>query len=193
LQGEHLGGPSAELAGLTHAPPPREALILKVILNHPWLIDEHSEDLAALSFASRPLGALRDEILNVHATQTSEQNPLDSATLHTQLSKSGVSKVVDLVARTITHASDRFAEPEASATEVEDGLRHVLVLHQHQDALERMVKAAEEAFCKDGTPESEARLLDLKRQVAHVGALEHLDSTDHHHAETPTDGVKRAS
>jgi DNA primase len=166
--------------------PPREALILKAILNHPWLIDDHAEALAEISFASRALGALRDEILNVQATT----NSLDSITLRTQLSKTGVSKVVDLVERTITHRSDRFAEPEASTTDVETGWRHVLALHQRQDSLERSLKAAEEAWYRDCTPEAEARLLDLKRQFAHLSALEHLDNLEHPAAEPPEISVQ---
>lgn len=179
LFGDRLGRPprrpeppqaaSPGLATLTHAVHPREALILKAILNHPWLIDEYAEALADLQFSSHALSALRDEILNVHAVQ----NSLDSATLRSQLSKTGVSKVVDLVERTITHRSDRFAEPEASATDVETGWRHVLALHQRQDGLERSLKAAEEAWVRDCTPEAEARLLDLKRQLALLGSMEH--------------------
>ncbi|MEQ1719418.1 MAG: DNA primase [Hyphomicrobium sp.] len=179
---------SAELSGLTPGAPPREALILKVILNHPWLIDDHSEELGGISFASRPLAALRDEILNVHATT----NSLDSTTLRTQLSKTGVSKVVDLVERTITHRSDRFAEPEASATDVETGWRHVLALHQRQDSLERSLKAAEEAWYRDCTPEAEARLLDLKRQFALLIELEHLENMEHSAAEPPQAAVSPA-
>ena len=169
---------STELSVLSHAFPPREALIVKMLLNHPWLIDDHAEDIAALAFNAQALGALRDEILNFHATQ----NPLDSASLRTQLSKSGVSKVVDLVARTMTHRSDRFAEPEASPTDVETGWRHVLALHQRQDSLERSLKAAEEAWYRDCTPEAEARLLDLKRQFAQLAAVEHFDNAEHRDA-----------
>jgi DNA primase len=165
---------SSELVGLSHAVSPREALIVKAILNHPWLIDDHAEALADLSFSSHALSALRDEILNVHAVQ----NSLDSATLRSQLSKTGVSKVVDLVERTITHRSDRFAEPEASATDVETGWRHVLALHQRQDGLERSLKAAEEAWYRDCTPEAEARLLDLKRQLAQLSSVDHVDNMD---------------
>ena len=181
--------PSGELAAISHAAPQREALIIKAILNHPWLINDHAEELAEISFSSRPLSALRDEILTLHAMQ----NSLDSGTLRTQLSKMGVSKVVDLVERTITHRSDRFAEPEASATDVETGWRHVLALHRRQDGLERSVKAAEEAWYRDCTPEAEARLLDLKRQVAQAAALEHLDSTDHIDAQPAGPPVKRVS
>ncbi|MBA2124830.1 DNA primase [Hyphomicrobium methylovorum] len=164
--------PSPELARQDGKVSAREALILKTLVNHPWLIDDHSEDIAALEFCSTGLSALRDEILAVHAGQ----NSLDSATLRSQLSKSGVAKVVDLVARTITHISDRFAEPDASATEVEAAWNHVLALHQRQDALERALKAAEEAWFEDCTEEAETRLLDIKRQIAREVAMDQTDN-----------------
>ena len=188
-----LGVASAELTGIMNSLPAREALILKVILNHPWLIDEYSEALAELSFTAGALAALRDEILNLHATT----NSLDTSTLRTQLSKTGVSKVVDLVARTITHTSDRFAEPEASTTDVETGWRHVLALHQRHGNLEHLLKRAEEAWCKDCTEEAWARLSDIQHQIAVLAAAEHLDNTGHHHVEvvdqTVNQSVKRAS
>ncbi len=164
-------GASAELISLNQPLPAREALILKTVINHPWLIDEHSEELAELSFGSLAASALRDEILSIHA----RNNSLDTATLRSQLSKSGVSKVVDLIARTMTHNSDRFAGQEASATEAEAGWRHVLALHKRQDSLERMLKAAEEAWCRECTEEAEARLLDIKRQIAHLSMAEHME------------------
>ena len=160
---------------------------MKTLLNHPWLIDEHSEAIAAIEFASQPLSALRDEILAVHAFQ----NSLDRATLGTQLSKSGVAKVVDLVARTITHISDRFAEPDASPTDVEAAWNHILALHQRQDALGRALKAAEEAWYRDCTEEAETHLLDIKRQIAREASMDQMDAEiDQPADETPI--VKRA-
>ena len=187
------GTASPELTGIMNALPAREALILKAVLNHPWLIEQYSEALAELSFSAGALAALRDEILNLHATT----NSLDTSTLRTQLSKTGVSKVVDLVARTITHTSDRFAEPEASTTDVETGWRHILALHQRHGNLERMLKGAEEAWFRDCTEEAWARLSDIQRQIAVLGAVEHFDNAGPHHVETVdqtvSHTVKRAS
>ena len=181
-------GAGPELSALTQPVAPREALILKTLLNHPWLIEQESERVAELTFTSRALSALRDEILSLHATT----NSLDTASLHSQLTKTGVSKVVDLIARTMTHTSDRFAEPEASATEVETGWNHVLALHERQDSLERLLKAAEEAWFRECTEEAEARLLEIKRQIAHVSALDQMALNDTRPAETPVPPVKRA-
>jgi DNA primase len=162
---------SQELASHFQSVPPREALILKTLVNHPWLIDGHSETIASISFLSTALSALRDEILSIHA----RQNSLDTASLRSQLTKSGVAKVVDLIARTITHASDRFAEPEASAADVEAAWDHILALHQRQDALERMLKLAEDEWYRDCTEEAETRLLDIKRQIAREASMDQLD------------------
>jgi DNA primase len=165
--------PSASLELINHVQSvsPREALILKTLINHPWLIDEHCEAVAAIEFASAALAALRDEVLAVHA----RQNSLDTITLRSQLTKSGVAKVVDLVARTITHASDRFAEPEASAADVEAAWHHLLALHQRQSASERALKLAEEAWYRDCTELAETRLLDIKRQIAREAAMDQID------------------
>jgi len=165
---------SPELVSHFQSISPREALILKTLINHPWLIDEHSEAVAVIEFASPAISALRDEILAVHA----RQNSLDSATLRTQLSKSGVAKVVDLVARTITHKSDRFAEPDASAADVEAAWHHILALQQRQAELGLALKSAEEAWYRDCTEDAENRLLDIKRQIAREMAMNQMDEFD---------------
>ena len=36
------------VAGETTAPPYREALLIRTLLNHPWLLEEYSEAVAAL-------------------------------------------------------------------------------------------------------------------------------------------------
>lgn len=141
---------------------PREALMLKTIINHPWLIDHYAEAIAMVEFNAQPLSSLRDHVLMLHATSKS----LDTATLATQLSKSGLQTTVDLIARALTHASDRFAEAEASTAEVETAWRHLLAIHQRQSTLERALKAAEDAWYRDCTVEAETRLFDIKRQIA---------------------------
>ena len=167
--------PTAELSAHTQALQPREAVILRTLLSHPWLIEEHAEDIAALPFASGALTSLRDEILTIQA----HKNSLDSASLRSQLTKSGVAKVVDLVAQTITHRSDRFAEPDASAAEVEAAWHHIVALHKQQDALQRELKAAEEDWYRDCTPEAETRLLDIKQRIARAAAIETFEAEDH--------------
>ncbi|MGE0024789.1 MAG: DNA primase, partial [Hyphomicrobium sp.] len=62
---------SALVAAADSAPPYREALLLKVLLNHPWVIEEQAEAIAALPFTSTALSRLRDAILSAQAVNNS--------------------------------------------------------------------------------------------------------------------------
>jgi DNA primase len=138
---------------------PREALLLKTLVNHPWLIDEHAEDIAAVPIASAALARLRDAILASQAVE----NELDSARLRSQLSEAGLGRVVDLVERSVTHRSDRFAEPDTPRAEVDVGWRHALALHVRQ-GLEKSLDEAVRA--SDGSEDALARICEIQGLLA---------------------------
>lgn len=115
---------SALANGLGKRPPPREALILKTVLNHPWLIDDHAEILAALEFSSSAARKLRDAVLSVHALK----NPLDRTNLAFHLEQTGQKDLVEVIAQSSTHRNDPFAEPEADPADVEAGWADLLRL-----------------------------------------------------------------
>jgi len=153
---------SQELAQRAELAPPREALLIKTVLNHPWLIEEHAEEFAALTLTSPPAGRLRDAILAAQALE----NDLDSAALRTQLSVSGLDRVIDLVERSVTHRSDRFAEPNAPRAEVEVGWRHALALHERQVGLQKSLDDAVQAYHRDGSEDALARICDIQGLLA---------------------------
>jgi DNA primase len=153
---------SPELAQRTQLVPAREALLLRTLLNHPWLIDEHSEAIAALPLTAPPVVRLRDAILAAHALE----NGLDSSSLRSQLSVSGLGKLIDLVERSVTHRSDRFAEPDAPQTEVEAGWRHALALHERQVGLQKSLDAAVQAYHQDGSEDALARICEIQGLLA---------------------------
>ncbi len=153
-------------------PPYREALLLKAMLNHPWLVEEHAETIAALPLTSTALSGLRDAILSAQAVN----NLLDTETLRTHLNKSSVGKVLTLVERAVSHKCDRFAEPQAGRTEVEDGWRHALAMHDRHVGLQRSLEAAEQAWHEDRSEASFARICDLKRQLELVSGAGSLDT-----------------
>jgi DNA primase len=184
--GGHFGvppaaGPSASLrtsgivAGSTAALPSREALLLRTLLNHPWLIEDHAEEIAALPLTSPALSRLRDAILSVQALD----NSLDRAALRSQLSTTSLDRVVDLVERASTHRGDLFAEPGASRGEVEAGWKHALALHERQVGLGRSLEAAERAWHETGSEEAWARICEIQRLSACAdGAVAHDDPGD---------------
>ncbi len=163
-------GPTAaspELAQRSQLAPPREALLVRTLLNHPWLIEEHSEEIAAMELTSSLIARLRHGILMAHAVD----NSLDRSALRTQLSTSDLGKAVELVERSVTHRSDRFAEPEAPRAEVEAGWRHTLALHERQLGLQKSLDAAVSAWHRDGTEDALARICEIQGQLAQASDL----------------------
>jgi len=160
-QQRHIGA-SPELAARTELAPAREALIIKTLLSHPWLIAEQAEEIAGISLSSPPLARLRDTMLQAQAIE----NNLDRAGLRSQLSTAGLGKVVDLVERSVTHRSDRFAEPDAPRAEVEDGWRHTLALHERQVGLQKSLEAAVQAYHRDGSEDALARICEIQGLLA---------------------------
>jgi DNA primase len=142
--------------------PPREALLIKTILNHPWLIEEHAEEIAAMVLVSPPVARLRDAVLAAQA----RENALDSTLIRSQLTVLGLGKVIDLVERSVTHRSDRFAEPDAPRAEVEVGWRHTLALHERQVGLQKSLDAAVQAYHRDGSEDALARICEIQGLLA---------------------------
>jgi DNA primase len=138
------------------------------LLNHPWLLDDHMELVAAIPLRSRALEQLRDGFLHVHA----QLSPLDSEGLRTQLSKAGLGGIVARVENAITHRSDRFIRPEATRQDVETGWRQSLALHRKSLELERELEAAERAFQAEGTDEAFDRICDIRRQLLNTEGTE---------------------
>jgi DNA primase len=138
--------------------PYREALLIQAIVNHPWLIDDHSELIAGLTLTSKPLSELRDALLSLHV----EHNFLDRSQVQTHLTNQGLAKILALVERAITHKGDKFAEPEADRAAVDTGWRHVLALHEKQVGLRRALASAEQLWLVEGTEEALTRICELQ-------------------------------
>jgi DNA primase len=153
---------SNELAQRSLPLPPREALLIFTLLNHPWLLEARCEQVAELTLTSQPLARLRDGLLELLARNIA----LDRGELRTQLTVLGLDKVVALAERAITHRSDKFAAPEAVASEVEAGWQHAVELHQNQVGLKRSLQAADRAYQVEPSEEALASILELQEQLA---------------------------
>ena len=147
---------SNELAARIEVAPAREALILRTLVNHPWLIMEAAEEIADLTFSQPGLIELRDCLLDYAAGEKA----LDRAVLTAHLTAQGLAKVVALVERAITHKGDKFAEPEADRLAVEAGWRHAVALHRKEE-LRRQLDAACRAWEDEGNEEAFARIREL--------------------------------
>ena len=158
---------SGLVAGGTAVPPYREALLMRTLLTHPWLIEENAEILDRLTLVSEPLQRLKEALLSALALDI----PLDRAELRSQLDRQGAGRLVELVERTITHRSDKFAEPDAERDDVAAGWRHALALHERHVDLKRALDAAEREWQSDGTETALARICEIQRQIACVNDI----------------------
>jgi DNA primase len=128
------------------------------LINHPWLIEDHAERLAGIEFTASAAIELRDAVLAALV----EQIPLDSAGIRNHLSRVGLSHVVALVERAITHRGDKFAEPEADKEAVETGWCHAVALHEKQVGLRRDLVVAEQRYLEELSEDAYERLLEIK-------------------------------
>ncbi len=137
--------------------PPREVLLVGALLSHPWLIESYCEDIAELKLTSAPLQRLKDALLAL----LSEAAPLDHASVRTHLSASGLDSVVAALERAMAQTSDKFARPEAGASEAEAGWRHAHALHEVQVALPLELQLAERAWRLEQSQEAWERIMEL--------------------------------
>ena len=159
---------SDELASHALALPPREALLICTLLNHPWLLEAHCEQIAEITLTSKPLARLREALLQVLASHAH----LERAELRSHLTSLGLDKVVAMAERAITHRSDKFAEPDADARDVEAGWRHAVALHEAQVGLKRAMEAAEQAYRAEPSEDSLARILEIQDQLGRGHGME---------------------
>jgi DNA primase len=153
---------SNELSERTSPAPLREALLVMALVNHPWLLERHSEEVADMALTSPLLAQVRDALQNLLSTGV----PLDSANVRSHLTALGLDGALAAANRAITHKSDRFAEPDADPGEVEAGWRHTLALHETQVGLRLALEAAAEAWNSDPGEDAWARIVELQNQLA---------------------------
>lgn len=140
------------------SPERREQLILLCMINHPWLLDRHTEEFAALVIASRQLDKVRDEIIGFAA----DNKDLDSETLKRHLHDQGFAALIDALGTSEAFEGVRFVVPDAEPAETEMGWRQLTSRHGRA-GLEVEVEVAEVAFGRDDSEENWGRLVRAKQ------------------------------
>jgi DNA primase len=148
--------------------PPREILLLRILINHPWMLEEHSETIADITFSAQPLEKLRDALLVLQ----SRNIPLDSAGVRTQLTTTGFAKLLTLIDQHSTHKSDRFAEPDAARELVEEGWQDVVRLQAREVGLKGPLREAELAWFELLSEEASDRIVELQQQRGKAVAVD---------------------
>ncbi len=152
----------------------REALILQSLINHPWLLHDHLEEVAALELAHPEANKLRAGIIAAfandhHHSPDAEQ---EAEKMQADLQARGLGEILQRVERAITTSAVWGTKPGAAREDVLATWQQLVVLHQKTHALLRERKDAELALGDEPTDANMAWLKDVS------GRLESLDGTE---------------
>jgi DNA primase len=148
--------------------PAREALILLTVMNHPWLLASHAEELAELEFRHPDAGLLRRAILDIGAGH----DAIEAEALREALLARDFGPILARVAGAITHPGDWAARGGAAAADVSQWWTHVVSLHRKKGALNKDLREAERALGEEMSEENQAKLNDIKAQLATLDGSE---------------------
>lgn len=154
----------------------REALILKMLLNHPWLLHEHLEEVAALELAHPEAHRLRAGIIAAWAADHHHSGDPDeqSEKLRADLERGGFSELLQRLDRAITTAAVWGAQAGAAIEDVLATWKQLVALHHQWHSLLRELRDAELALGQDATESNYGWLRDVKTRLAAVEGTEAL-------------------
>jgi DNA primase len=151
----------------------REALILQSLINHPWLLHEHLEEVAALEMAHPEANKLRAGIINAYAHYShTDDAAAETARIRAFLEKSGYVEQIQRVERSLTTKDVWGAQPGAAAEDVLSTWHQLVTLHQKTHALLREKKDAELALSQEPTDNNFAWLKDVSARLESIEGTE---------------------
>src|SRR5437764_7346252 len=152
----------------------REALILQSLINHPWLLHNHLEEVAMLELAHPEATKLRAGIITAFANDHHHSPDVEEQAekMRADLEARGLGEVLQRVERAITTSAVWGTKPGAAREDVLATWQQLVVLHQKTHALLREKKDAELALGDEPTDANMAWLKDVSAR------LESLDGTE---------------
>jgi DNA primase len=161
---------SAIHRGYRTAIPPREALILQAVINHPWLLHDHLEELAALEFRHAEAGRLKGVLIDIYA----HDEGIDGQRLRAEAVARGVGDLLDRVDRAITTNSVWALAPETGPADVLSTWKQLVALHRQWHSLIKELKEAELALGHEASEAHYSWLQDVKARLADIDGTEAL-------------------
>lgn len=149
---------------------PREATIILTLVNHPALVEDKFEMLAALDCETPTAQKVLSDILALVV----RHHDIAATDLKTALGARGHGPVLDRMAETLVRQGVWQVGADTALADAETGLSHALALHNKKVQLNRELKAAEAALGEDPSDETFERLRDIKNQITTVDGTEAL-------------------
>lgn len=155
------------LRGVRPAIPPREALILLILMNHPEVLATQVEEVAALEFASPEAVALRDALV-----RWTEAGGSQRAELAATLEEAGLGPLAQRLSGMGAHATLWSVRPDAAPADAGESLRQALVLHRRFWALNKELRVVEARLAENPSEKDLARLRDIQTQLSALDGAE---------------------
>lgn len=136
-----------------------EHLLLAILINHPNLLDETSDDLAFLEFKEARLHEMREAILQFYANNTSQEEPLKDF-----LFKEGFEHEIErlLSPQILLHGA--FAKASASFEEAREGWKEIFGRLEERSTKDDL-RSARDSLAKEMSSETWQRFKMLKKST----------------------------
>ena len=167
----HLSSPPTASQSLSASPlfrpaksslPPREAMIMVILLARPTLAADSAEALAALQFEAGDLAGLRDRLLD-HAHDELESGH-ETESLRARLADEGFEPTIAKLESSGAGLA-WYARPEAAIQDVIEVLKQALTLHYVAHVLQAELRAAGEDMAQDPSEANLAHLAAIQEQI----------------------------
>lgn len=154
----------------------REALILQTLINHPWLLHDHLEEIAALELAHPESHKLRAGIIAAFANDHHHggDDAEASEKMRADLERGGFSQILQRVDKAITTSAVWAVRSGAAREDVLATWHQLVSLHRQWHSLLRELKDAELALGDEASEANLAWLRDVKARIAEVDGTEAL-------------------
>jgi DNA primase len=150
--------------------PKREALILQAVINHPWLLHEHLEELAAVEFRHLEAARVKSELVDIVA----HGGVLDGEAMAAQLESRNLAEVASRIEKAITTQSVWGARSDAAPEDVLTTWKQLVALHRQWHSLIKELRDAEQALGQEPTEASYSWLQDVKARLSVLEGTEAL-------------------
>jgi DNA primase len=140
------------------------------VINHPWLLHEHLEELAGVEFRHAEAAKVKGELIDIFA----HGGAPDGAAMIAELGRRGLAEATARIHKAITTPSVWGARPEAAPDDVLTTWKQLVALHRQWHSLIKELRDAEQALGQDPTEANYSWLQDVKARLALLDGTEAL-------------------
>lgn len=148
-------------SGLQGAMPPREALLVVTIVNHPSILLRRFDDFAQLDLRSRALDLLRRQILEIAGNEPG----IDAEGLRARLGAQGSEAVLARLDAQVARSRTWQAGQGTADSDAEEGWLQAVRLQKNTRSLPKDLGEARSDFGEVPSEANFARIVDIKTQL----------------------------